>query len=142
MFANPALKIYALVTAILGIHLYLLAGYTGAVRNRTKSSPNPEDVAVHQGATVEVDHPAVARVKRAHRNALENAVPFFAVGLMFAFKGPSATGAYAYYFTFLGARLLHSIFYLWGKQPFRTIMFAVGALVVVGMAVQVIMATI
>jgi glutathione S-transferase len=142
MFANPALKIYALVTAILGIHLYLLAGYTGAVRNRHKSSVNPEDTAVHKGATAEIDHPAVARVKRAHLNAMENALPFFAVGLMYAFSAPSDTGAYAYYFTFLGARLLHSIFYLTGKQPFRTITFAVGALAVIGMAVHVIRATI
>ena len=39
-------------------------------------------------------------------------------------------------------RVLHSIFYLWGRQPFRTITFAIGALSLIGMRVQVIMAAI
>ena len=60
------------------------------------------------------------------------------VGLLYAFSGPSKVGAQAYFFTFVGARILHSIFYLWGRQPFRTLCFAIGALATIGMAVHVL----
>lgn len=43
-----------------------------------------------------------------------------------------------YFWTFTAARLLHSVFYLWGKQPFRTLAFAVGVLAIIGMAVHVL----
>jgi len=138
MLDNPVLKLYALVSALTAVHLLLLAGWTGALRTKHKAFVNPEDATVLKGKQVEADHPDVLRVKRAHQNALENAVPFFAVGLAYALTGGSKLGAQAYFFTFLGARVLHSLFYLFGKQPFRTMMFAVGVACVVGMAVHVI----
>lgn len=139
---NPALALFALTGSILVIHLLLLAFWTGTVRVRTKAWVNPEDAKLNKGAKVEVDHPDVQRVKRAHQNALENVVPFFAVGLLFALTNPSLTAAKAYFFTFVAMRVLHSIFYLWGRQPFRTMTFAIGALAMIGMAVQVIMAAV
>jgi hypothetical protein len=38
--------------------------------------------------------------------------------------------------------VLHSIFYLFGRQPFRTLMFGVGVAAMIGMAVRVIRHTI
>jgi glutathione S-transferase len=138
MFDDPILKLYALVSTLVALHLVLLALWTGVVRTRHKTFVNPEDAATLKGTNVESDHPDVLRVKRAHQNAMENALPFFAIGLVYALSKPSMTGAYAYFFTFLGARVLHSLFYLWGKQPFRTLMFGVGVAAVVGMGVRVI----
>jgi glutathione S-transferase len=138
MSETPALKLYALASTLVALHLILLAGWTGAVRNRHKTYVNPEDATTLKGTLVAADHADVLRVKRAHYNALENAVPFFAVGLAYALSGASTTGAYAYFFTFLAARVLHSMFYLWGKQPFRTLTFAIGVLAMVGMGVHVI----
>ena len=69
-------------------------------------------------------------------------MPFLAVGLLFALTNPSLTAAKAYFFTFLVVRVLHSIFYLRGRQPFRTLCFAVGALAMIGMRVQVIIAAV
>lgn len=86
----------------------------------------------------ESEHPDVARVKRAHGNALENAVPFFAVAAIYASSAPSKNAALAYFGTFVAARLLHSVAYIWGKQPFRTIFYVIGTLAVIGMAVHVI----
>jgi len=139
---NPALELYALVSAILAIQLLLLAQWTAFVRARTKSWVNPEDVDPKKGEPVGIDHPDVLRVKRVHANLLENAVPFFAVGLLYALSNPSVTGARAYFFTFLGARILHSIFYLLGRQPFRTISFVVSVLALFGMAIHVIRASV
>jgi uncharacterized MAPEG superfamily protein len=135
---NPALKIFALTSAVLVLQLILLALWTGTVRALNKTWVNPEDAKLNKGTQADSDHPATLRVKRAHQNALENDVPFFAIGLMYALMAPSKTGAQAYFFTFLAARLLHSLFYLWGKQPFRTMMFAIGVLTMIGMSVQVI----
>lgn len=139
---NPALALFALTGSILAIHLLLIAFYTGGVRVKHKAWVNPEDAVLNKGEKVDVDHPDVQRVKRAHQNAIENFVPFLAVGLFFALTNPSVTAAKAYFFTFLAMRVLHSIFYLWGRQPFRTMTFAVGALAMIGMGVQVIMAAI
>jgi glutathione S-transferase len=135
---NPALKLYALVGALIAVHLVLLAFWTGTVRAKHKTWVNPEDAALNKGTQAESDHPDTLRAKRAHQNAMESAIPFFAVGLLYALTAPSQLGAQAYFFTFLGARVLHSIFYLAGKQPFRTIMFAIGSLAILGMAVHVI----
>ena len=39
-------------------------------------------------------------------------------------------------------RVLHSIFYLWGRQPFRRVTFATSVLVMIGLGVQAITAEI
>jgi uncharacterized MAPEG superfamily protein len=139
---SPALALFALTGSLLATHLILLALWTGTVRVRAKAWVNPEDAALNKGDKVEVDHPDVQRVKRAHQNAIENFVPFLAVGLLFALTNPSLTAAKAYFFTFLAVRVLHSIVYLRGRQPFRTLCFAVGVLAMIGMGVQVIVAAI
>ncbi len=135
---DPILSLYALTATLVSLHLIVLAAYTGRVRTLRKTYVNAEDATAFKGKEGEVDHPDVLRVKRAHMNALENAVPFLAIGLLYALSGPSKVGAQVYFFTFLGARLLHSVFYLAQKQPFRTLMFALGALATTGMAVHVI----
>ena len=140
--ATPGIKYYAIAAALIGVQLILLALWTGTVRALRKQWVNPEDAKLNKGETVETDHPDVLRVRRAHQNLLENAVPFFAIGLLFALSNPSAIAAEAYFLTFLGARVLHSVFYLWGKQPFRTLMFAIGVLAMLGMAFQVVRAAI
>lgn len=133
-----ALHYYALCSTILALQLVFLALWTGTVRVMRKQWVNPEDAKLNKGENTEVDHPDVARVKRAHQNLLENALPFFVVGLLYAVSGPSKLGVQVYFLTFTGARLLHTVFYLTGKQPFRTLMFAIGVLCVIGMGVHVL----
>ncbi len=137
---NPAFALYALCSAIVALQLIALALWTGTVRVFRKQYVNPEDARFNKAANVEVDHPDVARVRRAHANLLENAVPFFVLGLLYVLCGAGAKGAMIYFFTFTGARLLHTVFYLRQIQPFRTAMFGVGALAMIGMGVQVIAA--
>jgi uncharacterized MAPEG superfamily protein len=135
---DPILSLYALVATLVSLHLVALALYTGRVRALHKVFVNTEDAAAFKGKETEAEHPDVLRVKRAHMNALESAVPFLAVGLLYALSGPSKVGAQAYFFTYLGARVLHTVFYLAQKQPFRTLTFAIGALAIIGMGVHVI----
>ena len=137
---HPALKLYALVATILALQMLFLAPWTGKVRVQHKVWVNPEDAAFNKGKKVDEDHEEVLRVKRAHQNLVENALPFFIIGLLYALTKPSTLGAQAYFFTILGTRVLHSIFYLLGRQPFRTLMFAMGVLAMIGMAIHVIRA--
>jgi glutathione S-transferase len=136
------MQVLALTIAILGLHLLALASWTGSVRVMRKVYVNPEDARTLKGDAAEADHADVQRVKRAHQNALENFVPFAAIAYFYAQTNPSKTAAIAYFGTFAAARILHSIFYLWGRQPFRTIVFAIGSLATFGMGVHVIRAAI
>ena len=133
---------YALTSAILGAQLILLALWTGTVRARKKQYAIPEDAVLNKVTRAEGDHPDTLRAARAHMNALENAVPFFVIGGLYVATGASKGGAQIYCYTFLAMRLLHTVFYLAGKQPFRSITFGVGAFAVLGMAYHVIRALI
>jgi uncharacterized MAPEG superfamily protein len=140
LFENPAMRMYALAATVVALHLLALAFWTGTVRVSRKQYAVPEDAKFTNVALSDAEHPDVLRVQSAHRNAIENAIPFFAIGLLYALSGANRSGAQAYFGTFVAARVLHSLFYLWGRQPFRTIAFAVGALATIGMGAQVLRA--
>jgi microsomal prostaglandin-E synthase 1 len=137
---NGPLRAYAIASTVLAIHLLVLAVWTGMVRMRRKQWINPEDARFLPGENVAADHPDVARVRRAHANALENAIPFFVVAAIYVVKGASSSGAVIYFGTFVAARLLHTAFYLLSLQPLRTLSFAVGVAAIVGMAVSIVRA--
>jgi uncharacterized MAPEG superfamily protein len=119
--------------------LYGLAAMTAMIRTARRTVLNPEDVKVYVGSTVvALEHPDIQRVKRAHLNLLENAVPFFVIGLLYALTGPSLMLAGLLFFSFVAVRLLHAFFYLTARQPLRSAAFGVGGLVNLIMAVQVV----
>ncbi len=127
--------LYALSVALLVFNLYFLAAATVSGRGKHKSFANPED----KGYKGPSEHESVSRAMRAHRNAIENILPFFAIALVYASTVGTPMGAKVYFGVFVVARWLHSIVYLAGKQPWRTLTFAAGALSVLGMAVQVLL---
>jgi microsomal prostaglandin-E synthase 1 len=137
---NPAFAAYALASSILSLQLIVLALLTGLARGRTKTYVQREDAATFKGEKAAVEHPDVARAQRSHLNTLENAVPFFVVGLLYVLTGATRTGATAYFGVFVAARILHSVVYALGLQPWRTIAYLIGILSIVGMAVHVIRA--
>jgi glutathione S-transferase len=63
---------------------------------------------------------------------------FYPIALIYVLSGASEMGARAYCFTYAGARILHSMVYLAGKQPWRTIMYLIGTLAIVGMMVHLV----
>ena len=141
---NPAFVLYVLAATVVALHLLALAFYTAAVRGPTRITLNTEDAStVARGATVaEVESVVVARAQRVHRNALENAVPFLIIGLLYVLTGASARGAMIFFGVYVVTRILHSLAYLSAKQPWRTMMFATGALCSIGMSVQIIRAAV
>lgn len=127
---DPTFLLYAISCLVLCANLLFLWGYSGAVRARSKTVINPEDArTVASGAAVvAVDPPDVARVLRAHSNAMAVVVPFAIVGLLFVLAGGSTTLAAVLFGAFVVLRLAHSAVYLAELQPWRTITFAASAL--------------
>jgi glutathione S-transferase len=75
-------------------------------------------------------------------NLIESALPFFAIGLVYAMTDPSVTMARVLFFGFVAVRVLHAAFYLMKMQPARVIAFAGGMLVNLVMVVQVLRAVV
>lgn len=102
---------------------------------------NPEDL-MSPKLKVKFDDPNVERVRRAHRNDLENIVPFFVIGLLYVLTNPSAFLAINLFRAVGIARIAHTLVYavVVVPQPARAIAFFVALLATVYMALQVIAA--
>jgi uncharacterized MAPEG superfamily protein len=138
---DPLFQAYALSVAVLVLTLYGLGFATAKTRADRKIVVNPEDMAINGGASVsEAEHADVLRFKRAHQNLLENVVPFLGIGFLYTLTAPDLTFARALFAIFVIVRVLHAVFYISAKQPFRTLSFVIGALVNVVMVVQVLRA--
>lgn len=69
----------------------------------------------------------VERVRRAHRNDLENILPWFFMTLIWLTTGPSYWTAMILIRGFVLSRIVHTFVYaIWAKQPHRAIAFFVG----------------
>lgn len=143
LLADPSFKLYAICSVILSFQMLFLAAMTAARRSGVKNYLNPEDVKVaFAGAKLVegAEHPAVARVQRAHRNMAESLPLFFALGLIYVFSSASPRGAQICFITFTGARVLHSVVYLRELQPWRTMLYAISAFALIGMMVLIVLA--
>jgi glutathione S-transferase len=141
LLSLPAVRLYAAssVALVLGFHGF--AFWTGRTRGERKAVVNPEDVKVYKDSVLaDIEHADVLRVKRAHLNLIENAVPFFVIAFLYALTNPSVPTAAFLFATFVGTRALHAVFYLTARQPFRAAMFGVGVMVNLIMALQVMRA--
>lgn len=129
--ANPAFTAYAITTLLLCANILGLWGLSGGVRAGTKTVINPEDATtVAKGAAIVASDPAaVARVLRAHQNAVVNILPFLALGWVYVALGASTIMAQAIFGSFTLFRFAHSFVYLRELQPWRTLSFVLGGLV-------------
>jgi microsomal prostaglandin-E synthase 1 len=137
--SQPAFNIYALCAVVLCLNLLGLWAYSGVVRGKSKRTPNTEDAStVSKGSDLSDEKtPEEARVLRAHMNALANIVPFLALGLVYVITGAPALMAWIFFGGFTVMRVGHSFAYLGGKQPWRTICFALGVLLTFGVMIQI-----
>jgi prostaglandin-E synthase 1 len=135
---GPGLVAYAVTLLILSANLIVLWALSGAARNSSKAAINPEDAALFKVPLLAQDPPAVARVLRAHANAQATIYPFLFLGLTYVLVGGSTRAAWIIFAIFVVARIVHSIVYLAGKQPWRTIAFAVSGLALIALAVALI----
>jgi microsomal prostaglandin-E synthase 1 len=143
LLADPQFKLYVICSVILSFQMLVLGAVTAATRAKVKHYNNPEDVKVSKKDAAfneGVEHPDTARVQRAHRNLLESLPLFFSLGLICVLAGAAPLGMKICFGVFTGARVLHSIVYIKGVQPWRTVFFGLGTLSLIGMMVLSLLA--
>ena len=128
LLANPALRLFAIVSLILVLKMAAVGVYTSTLRIGRKVFATPEDYALQGMQAKAVSDPDIERIRRAHQNDLENILPFFVVGFFFALTHPPLLAAEIFFIGFALARILHSVFYIRSMQPHRTIAFTAGSL--------------
>ena len=128
LFHSQSFAVYALFAAALSLLLIVVDSASGGFRAASKTTPNPEDVgSTAKGATVVPHDPeSVARVARAHRNAMANILPFLVVMFLFVALGATTQWVTILCGVFLFARVMHAVVYIRGLQPWRTISFTIG----------------
>jgi glutathione S-transferase len=126
--ANPSFVAFAASMVVLCLNILGLWAYSGAVRGRSKTTPNAEDAQAFKTQLAGQDPPEVARVLRAHRNATDNILPFAILAFLYVLAGASPMVVAVVCGIFVVARVAHSFSYLNGKQPWRTIFFTIGGL--------------
>ena len=142
LLADPNVRLLALVDLLLVLKMIALGSYTSVLRLRRRVFATPEDYALQGAAPPEAPDVDIERVRRAHRNDLENILPFFVVSFLYVLTKPSYGAAALYFWGFLAARALHSIFYVRGAQPHRTIAFTVGAVLMFVMLLRTLVAVV
>jgi len=138
LLAVPAVRLFGIVSLLLVVKMIAVGFATSTLRIRRKVYSTPEDYVLNR-VTPKGPDEGVERIRRAHQNDLENILPFFVVGFLYALTTPSLLGARVYFIGFLATRVLHSVFYIRSLQPHRTIAFTAGTLLLVGMLVSTLM---
>ena len=135
---NPLLQTYIFYGAILMLKMMSLSLVTGFYRMSKNAFANPEDAARRPKGKVYEDAD-VERVRRAHRNDMENIYVFMIVGLLYILTDPCVFKATMCFRVFTVARILHSVVYIGAvRQPARGLCYLVGQIVNVYMALNVL----
>uniref|UniRef100_A0A3P8U3R5 Prostaglandin E synthase n=1 Tax=Amphiprion percula TaxID=161767 RepID=A0A3P8U3R5_AMPPE len=139
MIRNEVFSCFVFYGVLLVIKMYIIAIITGQVRLRKKAFANPEDALRHGGLQYHREDPFVERCMRAHRNDLENILPFLFVGAIYSLTGPSLMVARLHFLVFFMGRVLHSVAYLLAlRAPTRSLAYTVAQIPCVSMALQIL----
>lgn len=128
-----AMVMYAGCVVLLMIKMLAISCYQGYFRMRFRAFVNVEDAAVFGRPALAVERPEVIRGMQAWRNDLENIPLFMALGgLAVALHVPGVATAWLCG-VFTVARVLHTVTYLAGLQPWRTLSYAIGVACLIGL---------
>ncbi|XP_065083894.1 microsomal glutathione S-transferase 1-like [Ochlerotatus camptorhynchus] len=125
-------RTYAFWSVILVLKMVLMTLLTTLNRFRKMAFCNPEDTAsISRKLKPKFDDPDVERVRRAHRNDLENILPFFVVAFLYLLTNPDPWLATNLIRAAVIGRIVHSLVYavLPLPQPARFLSFGVMMLV-------------
>ncbi|XP_058445429.1 microsomal glutathione S-transferase 1-like [Malaya genurostris] len=134
-------RTYAFWSIILVLKMLALSQLTSLIRVRKGVVANREDAAMISPTAKPIfDDPQVERVRRAHRNDLENILPFFLVAFLYLLTRPDPTLAANLIRIAAISRIVHSIVYavFVVPQPARLLSYAVTQLVMAYMAFKCI----
>ncbi len=126
---------YSLSVVLLFLKMFSLSAYQGFYRLSRGIFTNPEDAQCYSKLPKQEEElPQVVRGAKAWQNDLENIPIFFGLGIAYVLIGASPQAASWLFSIFTIARFFHTLTYLLGLQPWRTIAYAVGILCLMGMS--------
>ncbi|KAL7637635.1 UNVERIFIED_CONTAM: hypothetical protein RMT77_012364 [Armadillidium vulgare] len=135
---NPLFCKYIFYSSILALKMFFMAPMTSFYRRTKLVWINPEDAA-RRNVKIKPNDEDVERVRRAHRNDIENIVPFWVLGLLFLQTNPSSLLTLTCFRLFTLSRILHSVAYLAQQSFLRSVLFTVGFFINIFMAVYTIL---
>lgn len=134
---NSLLSLYGLCVVALFLKMLAISCYQGYFRLRDKAFVNAEDAIFLGRQPRSQELPQVMRAAKAWANDLENIPSFFVLGaLAIALQAPGEASAAAFV-GFTCARFLHTLAYLGGWQPWRTLAYGVGMVCLLALVVMV-----
>ncbi|XP_043661134.1 microsomal glutathione S-transferase 1 isoform X2 [Drosophila teissieri] len=139
---NPVFCCYLFWSTVLVVKMLLMSLLTAVQRFRYKIFPNQEDL-FFKNLEVQFDDPNVERVRRAHRNDMENILPYFLMSLIYISTNPNADVACILFRVASVARIIHTLVYAVYPvpQPSRILAFATMLLITFYMAAVVALRT-
>ncbi|XP_055615843.1 microsomal glutathione S-transferase 1-like [Toxorhynchites rutilus septentrionalis] len=135
-------RTYAFWNVILVVKMLAMSQLTSLTRFRKMAFANPEDVSpLSRKLKPKFDDPDVERMRRAHRNDLENILPFFVVAFLYLLTRPDPTLATHLIRAAAIGRIVHSIVYavIVLPQPARLLSYGMTLLVTGFMACKCIL---
>ncbi|XP_017287152.1 microsomal glutathione S-transferase 1 [Kryptolebias marmoratus] len=142
LMEDEVFRAFTTYAAIVTLKMMLMGPMTAYFRITRGSFTNEEDVArksEEEKKKLLKSHPDVERVQRCHHNDLENVVPFFFIGLLYALTGPELSTALLHFRAFTAFRIFHTIAYINAlPQPSRGLSYILGTLVMFSMAYRVL----
>ncbi|WP_409314736.1 MAPEG family protein [Pseudomonas putida] len=129
---SSALQVYALCVVVLFLKMFLVSCYQGYHRLRFVAFTNPEDAAVFRRIAQAAERPQVIRAAKVWANDLENIPMFFALGGLAVALEASTLPVLWLSVVFTVARVLHTLAYLRGLQPWRTLFYGIGIICLLG----------
>uniref|UniRef100_A0A182QK51 Microsomal glutathione S-transferase 1 n=1 Tax=Anopheles farauti TaxID=69004 RepID=A0A182QK51_9DIPT len=138
---DEVFRTYIFWAAVLVVKMLAMSMLTGRQRFRKKVFANQEDIKPSKKGTSaqpKFDDPDVERVRRAHRNDLENILPYFTIGLLYLLTNPEPFIAINLFRVVAIARILHTLVYavVVIPQPARGLSWGVAYAATAYMAVK------
>jgi uncharacterized MAPEG superfamily protein len=132
------LQTYALTAVVLEFKMAAIALVQGRGRVSTGQYVLPEDAQLFRGTESEHEAPIVDRASRAWRNDLENIPIFLILAGIYVMAGLSATAFAWYCWIFMVMRIIHTYTFIQAIQPWRTISYTIGAIVMIVMMIHLL----
>ena len=137
ILVRPEFVIFALVLVVESVKALFLGTATAYCRGKTGKFINREDADWLGGEVVDNDAPEPGRLSRAHRNTIENLVPFALLGTVYLVVGANDMAGLTYFIAFLISRQVHTYAYLNRRPMLRRNAYSVAWLIQLAMAIHV-----
>lgn len=132
------LRMYAITTIVLALKMAAISVVQGRARVSTGIFVNPEDARTFGAKEALEETPTVQRAAKAWHNDLENIPIFLILAWIYVAAGLSTAAFVIYCIVFMLARIAHTVCYLNAIQPWRTVMFTVGAVATLALIIHLL----